>query len=231
MKRSLFLLAASLACAGPVLGALPTSISAEYDLKFSGVVIGHVSETYARNGEAYEIRSVARSEGALKRFFDDEITMKSSGRVIASGLQPLAFRQRRSNSTKGAISATFDWARGVMTSDNGHELTDSPLPAGTQDRVSVLYQFMFVTPTALVSISMSNGRKVELYSYRRVGEERIATPAGAFDTIHYQRVTQGKESQAEVWIAPAHFNFPVRVAFEDSHGLRVEEQVVSLLER
>jgi hypothetical protein len=39
---------------------------------------------------------------------------------------------------------------------------------------------------------MSNGRKVELYTYRFVDEVRIATPAGEFDTLHFERVTSGR---------------------------------------
>ena len=44
---------------------------AEYELSHRGLgVIGHVSESYVRNGDGYAIRSLTRSEGALKVFFD-----------------------------------------------------------------------------------------------------------------------------------------------------------------
>ena len=66
--------------------ALPTSIDAEYNLVATGLTIGHVSETFSRTGDQYAIRSVARSEGILKLFLDDQMTMQSSGRVIASGM-------------------------------------------------------------------------------------------------------------------------------------------------
>ena len=62
---------------------------------------------------------------------------------------------------------------------------------------------------------MSNGRKVERYTYRLVGEVRLATPAGEFETMHFERVVESaRESKAEVWLAKDRFNFPVRVVFD-----------------
>jgi len=228
MKRALLFLAALLACAGAF--ATPTDIAAEYQLSAAGLTIGHVSETFARQGDEYQIRSVASSSGVLKLFLDDALTMQSSGRIVASGLQPLAFAQHRSRTDKGAVKATFDWEHGVMHSESGDTEHDVPLPQATQDRISVMYQFMNLKPGAkTVEMYMSNGRKVERYTYRYVGEEPLETPAGTFDTLHYERVVSDpKDSKAEVWLAKDRFNFPVRVVFDDSKGPRVEQLLVTL---
>jgi len=219
----------ALAASGAAL-ATPTDIAAEYQLVFTGFTIGHVSETYSRKGDTYAIRSVARAEGPLKLFLDDQLTLQSSGRVVASGLQPLEFAQHRANSSKGAVEATFDWDRGIMHSQAGDSSSEVPLPIETQDRISLMYQFMNLKPgRALVEMHMSNGRKVELYTYRFVDEQNVVTPAGTFDTLHYERVTSGpKESKAQVWLAKDRFNFPVRVVFDDPKGLRVEQILVGL---
>lgn len=216
--------------ASPAALALPTSIAAEYSLVATGFTIGHVSETYSRDGDRYAIRSVARSEGPLKLFVDDQLTLQSSGRVVASGLQPLSFAQHRTRTGKGAVRATFDWAHGVMRTQYGDNDKEIPLPDHTQDRISVMYQFMNLRAGApLVTIPMSNGRKVDLYTYRLVGEEKLRTPAGTFDTLHYERVrSRPDEAKAEVWLAKDRFNFPVRVAFDDDRGPRVEQVLVAL---
>jgi (2Fe-2S) ferredoxin len=213
--------------------AMPSQIAAEYRLTFTGITIGHVSETYSRTGDRYAIRSVARAEGPLKLFLDDQLTLSSSGRVVASGLQPLEFEQHRASSQRGAVQATFDWDKGVMHSEEYGKRSETPLPEQTQDRISVMYQFMNIpTADATVAMHMSNGRKVELYTYRLVDEPHIATPAGEFDTLHYERVTTGaRESKAQVWLAKDRFNFPVRVVFDDPKGLRVEQTLVGLTAR
>jgi len=228
MKTALALVLALLAPAAAF--AAPNDIAAEYRLSVTGLTIGHVSETYSRKGDTYAIRSVARAEGPLKLFLDDQLTMQSSGRVVATGLQPLEFAQRRANSTKGAVQATFDWDHGVMHSESGGSRSDVPLPGETQDRISVMYQFMNLKPgSRTVEMHMSNGRKVELYTYRFVDEQDLQTPAGRFDTLHYERVTSSaNESRAQVWLAKDRFNFPVRVVFDDPKGLRVEQVLVGL---
>lgn len=231
MRAALAFLLAFLAPAAAF--ATPSEIAAEYRLTTAGLTIGHVTETFERSGDRYAIRSVARSEGALKIFFDDALRMESSGKVVPSGLQPLAFTQRRESSEKSEVHATFDWERGVMRSTVGEKTSDVPLPRETQDRISVMYQFMNLQPgSETVSMHMSNGRKVELYTYRLVDAPHITTPAGGFDTLHYQRVTEGtKENRVDVWLAKDRFNFPVRVVFDDPKGLRVEQLLVTLRSR
>jgi len=229
-----FLLALLLCAATGALAAVPTEITAEYELMHRTLgTIGHVSESYVRTGDTYAIRSVSRSEGALKIFIDDSIILESSGKVARSGLVPLAFGQRRANTAKGEVKATFDWDKGIMLSVQGDSVTSVPLPRDTQDRISVLYQFMNIAPGHdEVAMHMSNGRKIELYTYRLVDEARLATPAGEFDTLHYTRVTESpKESRLEVWIAKDRFNFPVRIVFDDPRGVRLEQTLVSLQSR
>lgn len=215
--------------------SIPTDIAAEYKLTFGGVTIGTVNESFVRTGDSYAIQSVTRSEGPLKIFLDDQLFLESSGKVVAGGLQPHVFAQRRAKKPQATIRATFDWDHGVMHSTSDDGAKDVPLPKRTQDRISVMYQFMNLAPgaeSATVSMHMSNGRKVELYTYRLVDEVRVSTPAGDFDTLHYERVVDSpKDSKAQVWLAKDHFNFPVRVVFDDPKGLRVEQTLTGLRAR
>jgi hypothetical protein len=231
MKRVLAIAAACCATAAAAVAATPTEVKAHYDLThpFFGT-IGRVDESFERHGDEYSIRSVTRSTGALKVVFDEQLVLESSGRVNGEGLQPLHFSQRRVNAKKNDVSATFDWEHGVMRSSRNGEVKEIPLPAGTQDRISVMYQFMNMPAgTDRVTMNMSNGRKVDSYTYRLVDQQRLKTPAGDFDTLHYQRVTTDpRESHADVWLAKDRFNLPVRVVFDDPKGLKLEQTLVAL---
>ena len=213
--------------------AVPTEITAEYRLINSGMTIGRVTESFVRKGDSYSIQSVTRSDGVLKLLYDDQIVLESSGKVVAAGLQPLEFGQRRARDASRDIKATFDWDKGVMRSEVGGKHSEVTLPSDTQDRISVMYQFMNLTKSGdTVVVPMSNGRKVELYTYRLVEEVKLDTPAGEFQTLHYERVTASpKESKAQVWLAKDRFNFPVRVIFDDPKGLRLEQILVDLQSR
>ena len=222
--------AAVLAMGASLAQAMPLEIAAEYRLTNSGITIGRVSETFQRSGDRYEIRSVTRSDGALKVVMDDNVTLESRGRVGAAGLQPLEFEQRRGSSPAKDVHADFDWGKGVLRSRVRGETHEVPLPKATQDRLSILYQFMNLgRGTELVEMHMSNGRKVERYAYRFVEAVRLATPAGEFDTLHYRRVTENeKDAKTDVWLAKDRHHLPVRVVFDDPRGLKVEQTLLEL---
>jgi hypothetical protein len=228
MKRLAALLAFFLA---GMANAMPVEISAEYSLSSMGVTIGRVNESFRRTGGTYAIRSTTRSEGALKLLLDDSITLESRGRVNGDGLQPLEFAQRRASNSSRDIHATFDWDKGVLHSSYRGETKEVALPPATQDRISVLYQFMNLGNRAIpqVDMNMSNGRGVERYTYRFVEEVRVKTPAGDFDTFHYARVPDSaKNARTEVWLAKDRFNVPVRLVFDDPRGLKLEQVIVDL---
>jgi hypothetical protein len=227
MKRLAALLLASL----PALGAaIPNRITAEYELVNNGLTIGRVHESFTRNGDNYSIQSVSRAEGMLKVLYDEQITLQSSGKVGEEGLKPLQFEERRTKEPKRDVSATFDWEHGVLQSRYRGEVTRHALPPATQDRISMMYQFMHVKPRqGNMTLTMSNGRKVERYTYRMVDEAKVATPAGEYDTIHFERVvTEPNDRHVEVWLAKDQGFFPVRIRFDDPRGFRVEQRLVSL---
>jgi len=226
------MLAALLMSAAPAL-AMPSEISAEYQLTNNGITIGRVQESFVRSGDTYTISSVSRAEGILKVLYDEQITLSSAGRVVNGNLQPLKFAEKRVRDPQRSVNAVFDWEQGVLQSQFKGETTQVPLPRDTQDRISMMYQFMNLpTRQGNFVILMSNGRKVEHYTYRLVDEVRIKTPAGEFNTFHFERVTYGpKESRAEVFLAKERENFPVRVVFDDPKGLRLQQDLVVLQTR
>ena len=230
----LLLAAATAAHAVAQVGAAPREIVSEYRVSNSGVTIGRVNESFVRTGDLYAITSVTRSEGPLKLLFDDQITLESSGRVEPAGLVPLTFGQRRAGKPDRDLKATFDWERHLMRSTYKGERIEAALPDRTQDRLSLMYQFMNfgAAGSERIQVSMSNGRKVELYTYRLVDTVRLSTPAGEFETLHYERVVaSSKDARAEVWLARDRHHFPVRVVFDDPRGLRLEQVLVALKTR
>ncbi|HEY5000126.1 MAG TPA: DUF3108 domain-containing protein, partial [Usitatibacter sp.] len=133
---------ASLSLAFLSLGALaqPREVAAEYRVINSGITIGSIKESFVRTDNKYSIQSVTRSEGLLKAILDDQITVESSGRVGADGLQPLEYGEHRLKDAKRDLRSTFDWDKGVMRTVLHGETSEAALPNATQDRISVMYQ-------------------------------------------------------------------------------------------
>jgi hypothetical protein len=230
MKR-FALIATVFACAAASAASQPTQIEAQYIVTTNGgITIGRASEVFSRKGDSYSIRSETRSDGALKAFLDDQITVESSGRVDKEGLKPLEYSERRAKDNKRDLKSTFDWKINVMHTELRNDPSDYWFPPGTQDRISVMYQFMHMKELGeTLTIPMAERRKINTYTYKLIGQERTATPAGEFDTRHYRRVTTDpKETKVDLWLARDRHNFPVRVIFDDPKGYKLEQQLVAL---
>lgn len=222
-------LAAAASPAPPV--AVPMEISAQYVVMANGgITIGRATESFQRKGDSYTIQSVTRSDGPLKVFIDDQFTVESSGRVGSSGLQPLEYSERRAKDNKRDLKSTFDWDKGVMRTLLHGEPSETTLPAATQDRISIMYQFAHMRDYGeTLVIPMADRRKIEPFTYKLVEEGTIQTPAGSFATRHYRRVVDNpKDTKVDLWLAKDRFNFPVRVIFDDPKGFTLEQSLVGL---
>ena len=210
--------------------AQPMEISARYGITNSGMTVGSVKETFVRHGDSYSIQSITRSEGVLKMFVDDQITVESTGRVGVAGLQPFAYNEHREKDSRRDLRSEFDWKNGVMRTSLHGESTEVALPAETQDRISMMYQFMNMKQFGeTLVVPMADRRKVEFFTYKLVDEGTIATPAGEFATRHYQRVVNNpKDTKADVWLAKDRYNFPVRIVLDDPKGFRLEQTIEAL---
>jgi Protein of unknown function (DUF3108) len=210
--------------------AQPMAISARYAITNSGMTIGTVNESFVRNGDTYAIESVTQSEGVLKMFVDDRFTVHSTGKVGADGLQPLAYDEHRAKDGKRDLQSRFDWEHGVMRTSLHGESSEVALPHDTQDRISMMYQFINIKHYGdTLTVPMADRRKVEMFTYKLVDEGTLSTPAGEFATRHYQRIVNNpKDTKADVWLAKDRYNFPVRIVLDDPKGFRLEQTIQAL---
>lgn len=211
--------------------APPASVKASYDVYRNGLPIIVVQETFEKNGARYRIAHESTPAGLLALFVRTHIKGQSTGSVTSAGLQPEQFEYGRLDDASKNVSAEFDWraAQLRMTFDGRHETV--ALPKDTQDRVSLMYQFMFLTRGQLGNLAfhMTNGRKIEPYHYRAAGDEEISTPAGRFNALHLIKEREPGENAVEVWLAPEHHYLPVKVLIVENDGARYE-QVIKRLE-
>ncbi len=228
LSRLLFLsLLASLSVAGLAAPPEVQSVQAVYKVYLKGLPVGHDEERFERTGERYRITSETRAEGLAALFVRAPFTLVSEGRIVGDELQPLSYRSSRGDPAR-AVSARFDWDRKLMEATRGDKQESFELPAGTQDRLSAMYQFMLKPPTSeSVTARMTQGKKPESYHYVKQGEETLHTAAGDFATVYYAREAKEGESKVQLWLAKDHNFLPVRIVFEDKNG-KFEQQLVEL---
>lgn len=222
---------AALLAAIPCFATPPASIKASYNLLRNGLHIATVQESFAKDGDKYAIVSATDPAGPLKLLFRTQVRIHSSGAVTPSGLRPELFDYGRLDDASKNVNAEFDWSAEQLRMAFEGRTQTVPLLRGTQDRLSLMYQFMFLPldKLKLVAFPMTNGRKIETYRYQVAGSEPIDTPLGRMNALHLVKQREPGDNAVEVWLAPEHSFMPVRLVIVESDGSRFE-QVITRLE-
>ena len=222
-------LLASLALA-PCAFATPKSIKVTYGGYMNGMAIGVITEHFDLAGSAYRIASETRPMGLAAFIQRQPLRLASRGQVTREGLRPAHFEGRRSAGDPPQVSAEFDWRERQVTLMHGGKVESLPLPPGTQDRLSVMYQFMFLRLDGMrvLEFPMTNGRKLDRYRYRIARDVELDTALGTLRTLHLVKERDPGESAAEVWLSPQHQHLPVKLVIVEKDGVRFEQIVQSL---
>ena len=209
--------------AAPQPAAVPTQIKAGYDVLKGGIKGIAISETFTRTQDHYRIESVSKAVGLLAAFKPETIRVTSAGDMTAKGLRPSIYVQERKLDSDRNARAAFDWTVNRITlTDRAGERTQ-PLPAGTQDRLSTMYQFMLapLQKTAALDFYMTNGSKVDIYNYLVTPGQSVTVPFGTFKALYVASPVKAGESRTEIWLAEELGNFPCKMVITDPDGDRL----------
>jgi len=224
------LLATTLAGAFAATSA-PRQVVASFDVYRNGFPIAVMHETFEASDGKYRIVSESHATGILALFERRVVRFVSTGMLSAEGLRPLRFEGKRGDDDPRRVRGAFDWDGRRLTIEHGERIQTLPLPRGTQDRLSFLYQFMFLAPPreARLTLDMTNGRKLGHYVYTLRADVEIDTPLGRMTTLHAVKQHKPDESGTEIWFAPQYRYLPVKMLITEEDGTRYE-QVITRLE-
>jgi len=229
MTRALAALLALL-LAPPAWAAAPGTVTARYDTFRNGTLIAVVTENFEAKDGDYRISSETRAVGLFALFQRNPLNFVSSGRVTPTGLQPQRFEGKRGESDPRQVRGEFDWQAGRLEISHDGRSDNLALPPGTQDRLSILYQFMFLAleKAQRVEFPMTNGRKLDHYRYAVRSGVEIDTPLGRLATLHLVKQHRPDESGAEVWLSPRHRYLPVKLLVVEEDGTRYDQVITGL---
>ncbi len=207
----------------------PMRVEMTIEVVARGVTVGEGRDVFDFDGKEYRVSSDARTTGIARLFRRMDEKRESRGRVTSAGIQPATFHQERTG--KAPKTATFDWSRLSLRLQEGDDVETVPLPAFTLDQTSLPYAFVFVEPPRKGSfhVHVTDGRRLPEYDIAFVGQERIASPLGELDTLHYRKVLSGDDKRGfEFWLSIAHHHLPVRVRIVEKDGTAFDSNVTTL---
>jgi Protein of unknown function (DUF3108) len=207
----------------------PQSVSASYNVFMNGTQVAVMNEKFEARDGTYRITSESVPIGALA-LFQKPVTAVSSGQIAAEGLRPERFEGRRIGSGQ-PTKAEFDWRGERLTFGQDGKAETVALPPGTQDRLSIMYQFMYYTfnRRERLDFAMTDGRRFTQHHYLVTPNVEIDTPLGRMATLHLVKQTEPDGSGTEIWLARQHHFLPARMLIRESNGTRYE-QVITRIE-
>ena len=200
----------------------PQAVSASYNLYVNGAHVAVMNETYDAKDSSYRIVSESVPLGALA-LFQRPARVVSTGQLTSEGLRPERFEGRAIG--KGEVRAEFDWPGEKLSFGRDGKTETVALPPGTQDRLSIMYQFMFqpLDGRDKLDLAMTDGRRLARYQYVVTRGEEVDTPLGRIGSLHLVRQDNTASSGNEIWLSPERNFLPVKMVIREDNGMRYEQ--------
>ena len=206
-------------------------IEASYDVTTKGVKIAMITEKFTRTDNHYRIESVTKPVGLLALFKPDTLYVVSEGDITAQGLRPQNFVYKRSQETLKNTEANFDWNQSTLMLNDRYGQRVEPLPAGTQDRLSVQYQFRYVSflrDRKDVTMHITNGSKIDTRQYLIHPKQMLTVPLGTLETLYLSTPPQETAWKTEIWLSVENGNFPCQIMVTEDNGDQLTQVLTAL---
>ncbi|MEW5944502.1 MAG: DUF3108 domain-containing protein [Pseudomonadota bacterium] len=210
---------------------LPKSAQIRYILYKGrdGLAVGRVTQSWNLADNRYTLTNVMEATGPFSLFFSGKHVQISQGEVTADGLRPASYWVQRGQATESTDTARFDWKGMTLAFGTGGNIRTVRLPDNTQDLMSFLYQLAFAPPQGSdTALFITNGRKLDRYAYRPLGEETLETPMGPLKTLHIGKLQNPGEEGTEIWLATEYHYLPVKIRHIDKNGDSAEQAATEI---
>jgi hypothetical protein len=191
--------------------------------------VGTAVQSWEAGTNTYVIASEAETGGLIDLFQPQRMRYVSQGRITPQGLRPESFASSRTRRGRSeAAQARFDWDAGNLSYGGTSDSKSAALPAGTQDFVSFIFQFVLVPPVpGRYRIPITTGTRFEVYDIVVSGEERIETPLGTLRTLSIKQIPHEGEVSIEISLAAEYRYLPVRIRHYDREGNYAGDQLAN----
>lgn len=208
----------------------PNHIHAQYALIKNGLEVAEINDVYTRNAHRYSLTSTARPLGLVALFKPGNILIHSNGTVTPQGLQPQEFSYQYEADKHKSSDAKFMWDTHqlLLSHDEIQGIVD--LPHDTQDRLSAMYQFIFLSlrDQHNLEFAMTNGSKLDHYHYAITAGTPCHFANGQFDTLYLDSEAKKGETRTQIWLATAHNNLPCKIVVTDPNGGKLTQELRTL---
>lgn len=192
---------------------------------------GEALLAWQMNEDSYKIKVEAGIRVVFTRV--NLVVLNSEGAVAATGFAPITMTEKRRG--RSLTATHFNWGQNRITFSGSQ--ASYPLVPGAQDKASVPLQLSAIARGDAkqlrgdIDIFVGEDRDAAIYRFKVVGQEEIDTRLGRLKTWHLSRppVPGSYKSRLDIWLAPAHGWYPVRIRNTEANGAVTTQTVNNIV--
>ena len=211
---------------------LPERFEATFLLAAAGTTVARTHWSLAPGAGGTYVSTSRTEPVGVFAFIRNEVRIeRSEWTHEGNWLQPLAYRYTRTGRKAREIGIRFDWETNVAFHDSPGATWRQPVPPGTMDKLNYIFAMMrdLSRGERRVEYTIADGgRRLKRYLLAGIGEERIETALGTFDTTIIRRDREDSRRQTTLWCANALGFLPVKIVHLERDGKSVTLHIESL---
>lgn len=210
---------------------LPEKFDATYTLTLGPLTLAKMTrKLYPTADGNFIYESHSKAIGYARWFTKSVLVERSEWRYDKQQLQPLTYTYDRTGEAdrERHVKLIFDWAKLEVINVINSDPWKMEIKEGTQDKL--VYQLALINDLLLgkrtgLKYSVADGGSIKDTEFEILGEERIRTSLGEFDTLKLK--TQGSRRTTTLWCAKALAYIPVLIE-QSNRGREAQLKLTSL---
>ena len=211
---------------------LPERFEATFLLEVAGTKFARTQWSLVPGaGGTYVSTSHTEPIGMFSLIRNEARVERSEWTYEGNWLQPLAYRYARTGRKAREIEIRFDWEENVAFHDSSGARWRLPVPPGTMDKFNYIFAMMRDLSRGERSVEYTiadGGRRLKHYLLAGIGEERIETALGTFDTTIIRRDRKNSKRRTTLWCANELGFLPVKIVHLERDGKSLTLHIESL---
>lgn len=207
------------ATAAPV-AALPAAFQANYSVAKGSLKLGNLHASLKYSGNNYSYNKHTKSTGLAALLTGIKITETTNGQYSGHNITPANYLYNQSKRSKSKIDKVNFSGNNAQGSYKNKPFSTT-INGGTQDRASLelaLARDIGLNKSNLSYPVVERGKKIQ-YSFQKLGNEKLQTPAGSFNTIKVKVIRTSNKRETVFWLAKETSYMPVKIRHREKNDV------------
>ena len=200
--------------------AIPNTFEANYSVAKGSMTLGNLHTSLKVSGGRYSYHKYTKATGLAALLTGIKITENTDGIISGNTIRPNSYLFNKKQRSKSKIDKIQFSGNNATESYKGKPYKFS-INGNTQDRASlelVLARDIALNKAKLTYPVIESGKK-KTYNFQKLGNEKIQTPAGSFNTVKVKVLRSDNKRETIFWLAKEVDYLPVKIRHREKNDV------------